>query len=181
MAWPADPEEHAKRVAALGLGGNVGDVPAVMAQALRALDAADDVAVTAVSRLYRTPPWGPVDQPWFFNCCALIETRLAARDLLALCLDVEAGLKRRRNAPGETRWGPRRIDIDVLLYGEDAIDLPELTVPHPRMTERGFVLVPLAEIAPTLQIKGVSVADWAMRSDRSGIEVMPGGRDWWRD
>ncbi len=137
--------------AALGLGGNLGDPVAAMARALQALEARDDTVVTAVSRLYRTPPWGKTDQDWFFNACAAVETTLAPEALLDVGLAIERSMKRERLE----RWGPRTIDIDVLLWGDETIAGERLTVPHPRMTERAFVLMPLADILLTPSSAGV--------------------------
>ncbi|TPW31954.1 2-amino-4-hydroxy-6-hydroxymethyldihydropteridine diphosphokinase [Pararhizobium mangrovi] len=162
--------------AALGLGGNVGDPPSAMARALAMLDARADCAITAVSRLHRTPPWGKTDQAWFVNACALLETRLEPLVLLEACLEIERALKRVR---GE-RWGPRTIDIDVLTYGDAALAMSGLTLPHPRMTERGFVLVPLAEIAPDLVVDGRTVAEWAEHAERAGIEPASDDAQWWK-
>ncbi len=111
-------------VAALGLGGNVGDVASAFVEALALLGSAPGVNLTALSSVYRTPPWGKLDQPDFLNLAALVETTLPARALLALCLDVERGLGRERRE----RWGPRLIDIDILTYGEATIDEPDLKV-----------------------------------------------------
>jgi 2-amino-4-hydroxy-6-hydroxymethyldihydropteridine diphosphokinase len=149
----------------LGLGGNIGDVAASFVYALGRLDAAPGVRVARVSSVYRTPPWGKRDQPDFLNMAALVETTLGARDLLALCLDVERGRGRRRLE----RWGPRTLDIDILTYGESRIDEPDLKVPHPRIAERAFVLAPLAEIAPQLAIGGRTVEAWLALSDREGV------------
>jgi len=154
-------------VAALGLGGNVGDVAAAFIEALARLGTTQGVNLTAWSSVYRTPPWGKLDQPDFLNMAALVETTLPARALLALCLEVERGLGRERRE----RWGPRLIDIDILTYGEATIDEPDLKVPHPRLAERAFVLVPLAEIAPRLVIGGRTVADWLTRVNRAGVEI----------
>ena len=154
-------------VAALGLGGNVGDVADAFVEALARLGAAQGVTLTAWSSVYRTPPWGKLDQPDFLNLAALVETTLPARALLALCLDVERGLGRERRE----RWGPRLIDIDVLTYGAATIDEPNLKVPHPRLTERAFALAPLAEIAPRLTVGGRTVTDWLTRVERAGVEI----------
>ncbi|WP_200814152.1 2-amino-4-hydroxy-6-hydroxymethyldihydropteridine diphosphokinase [Rhizobium oryzae] len=162
-------------VAALGLGGNIGDPPAAMAEALRQLDRRDDCRVTAVSKLYSTPPWGKTDQADFFNCCALVETSLEPEALLDVCLSIERGMKRVRLE----RWGPRTIDIDVLTYGTREQKTEKLEVPHPRMTERGFVMKPLADIAPDLPVKGRKVRDWLEEADTGGIKVA-GDQDWWR-
>jgi 2-amino-4-hydroxy-6-hydroxymethyldihydropteridine diphosphokinase len=160
----------------LGLGGNIGDPEAAMAAALRSLDAHPDVRVMRVSSLYRTPPWGPVEQPDFLNAAAQVETVLPVRGLLELCLETERGLKRVRRE----RWGPRAIDIDILVYGEEAIAEEELEVPHPRMLGRAFVLAPLAEIAPDLRLAGVTAADRLARLDSTGIVRLSPSPDWWR-
>jgi len=159
----------------LSLGGNLGDPAKSMGAALRMLDADADTRVTGVSSLYRTPPWGKLDQPDFLNAAAEISTGLVPRALLDLCLDAERRLKRVR----EERWGPRLIDIDILVFGDRIIHETGLEVPHPRMLERAFVLAPLAEIAPGLVVGGRSVADRLVAVDTSGIERLPSGRDWW--
>ncbi len=169
--------ERTRVIAAIGLGGNIGDPKATMARALRLLDSRDDIGIRTVSRLYRTPPWGKTDQAWFHNACALIETELDPHELLEVCLAVERQLDRIRT----DRWGPRTIDLDVLLHGDFLSDQAELTVPHPRMTERAFVMVPLADIAPQAVIKLQSVADWASLVDSVGIEALSADGSWWLD
>jgi 2-amino-4-hydroxy-6-hydroxymethyldihydropteridine diphosphokinase len=146
-----------------------------MGAALRMLDGGAETRVTAVSSLYRTPPWGKLDQPDFLNAAAAVETALSPRALLDLCLDVERRLKRVR----EERWGPRLIDIDILVFGDRVIHETGLEVPHPRMLERAFVLAPLAEIAPGLSVGGRSVSERLVAVDISGIERLPSGREWW--
>lgn len=167
--------EEGLYVAALGLGGNIGDPPAAMAEALRQLDARGDCRVAAVSRLYSTPPWGKTDQADFFNCCALVETRVDPEDLLEVCLSIERAMKRVRLE----RWGPRIIDIDILTYGPRELKTSKLEVPHPRMTERGFVIKPLADVAPDLVVKGRMVRDWLQDVDTVGIKVAEESQDWW--
>ncbi|MDP9839426.1 2-amino-4-hydroxy-6-hydroxymethyldihydropteridine diphosphokinase [Neorhizobium huautlense] len=162
--------------ATLGLGGNLGDPKASMAEALRLLDGREDCRVLAVSKLYSTPPWGKTDQADFFNCCALIETTLAPEDLLATGLSIEKDMKRERLE----RWGPRTIDIDVLTYGDVERDTQPLQLPHPRMTERAFVLMPLADIAADQMIKGKPVSSWLALVNADGITVADENRDWWR-
>ncbi|SIR01274.1 2-amino-4-hydroxy-6-hydroxymethyldihydropteridinediphosphokinase [Rhizobium sp. RU35A] len=162
--------------ATLGLGGNIGDPRAAMAAALQALDGREDCRVIAVSRLYRTPPWGKIDQADFVNSCAMVETRLSPKELLDLCLSIERGMKRVRLE----RWGPRTIDIDVLTYGAFQVHEEGLDVPHPRMVERGFVLMPLADIAPDLVVLGKTVSAWLSQADTAGIEVSDDATDWWR-
>ncbi|QPC92763.1 2-amino-4-hydroxy-6-hydroxymethyldihydropteridine diphosphokinase [Mesorhizobium sp. INR15] len=159
----------------LSLGGNLGHPAKSLGAALRMLDADDDTRVTAVSSLYRTPPWGKLDQPDFLNAAAEISTALAPRALLDLCLDAERKLKRVR----EERWGPRLIDIDILVFGDQVIQETGLEVPHPRMLERAFVLTPLAEIAPSLVVGGRSMAERLTAVDTAGIERLSSGRDWW--
>ncbi len=145
-----------------------------MATALRILDADPETTVVAVSSLYRTPPWGKTDQPDFLNAAAELKTQRSPRGLLELCLDVERRLKRVR----QERWGPRLIDMDILVFGDRVIDEPGLVVPHPRMLERAFVLVPLAEIDPDLRLGGIPVTDRLAAIEAAGIEKLP-GRDWW--
>jgi 2-amino-4-hydroxy-6-hydroxymethyldihydropteridine diphosphokinase len=169
------PSEPFRR-AALGLGGNIGDPVRAMADALQALDGRADCRVAAVSRLYRTPPWGKTDQDWFFNACALVETTLSPEALLDTCLGIERDMKRER----KERWGPRTIDIDVLTYEGVAQAGGRLELPHPRMTGRGFVLMPLADIAPAMEVEGRAVADWLNEADVAGIEPASAGPEWWR-
>lgn len=160
----------------LSLGGNLGDPGKAMGEALRLLDSDSDTKVIAVSSLYRTPPWGKLDQPDFLNAAAEVLTGKAPRAFLDLCLDAERRLKRERNE----RWGPRLIDIDILLFGDWRVSETGLEIPHPRMTERAFVMVPLAEIAPDLEIDGKRISDRLKVVDRSGIKRVAGGKNWWK-
>ena len=123
----------------LSLGGNLGDPAKAMGAALRLIEADAETDVVAVSSLFRTPPWGKLDQPDFLNVAAEVLTGLAPRAFLDLCLEAERRLKRERRE----RWGPRLIDIDILMFGERSISEPGLELPHPRMSQRAFVLVPL--------------------------------------
>ena len=141
--------------ATLGLGGNLGDPVAAFAAALARLRAHAAVELKTVSSVWRTAPWGKLDQPEFRNMAVLIETSLPADDLLALCLAIERESGRERRE----RWGPRTLDIDILTYGGETIDRPGLQVPHPRIAERAFVLAPLAEVAPGIMVGGRSVAE----------------------
>jgi 2-amino-4-hydroxy-6-hydroxymethyldihydropteridine diphosphokinase len=163
--------------AALGLGGNIGDPPAAMAQALRQLDRHPHCKLVAVSRLYKTPPWGKTDQAEFFNCCALLETELLPEDLLDLCLSIERDMKRIRLE----RWGPRTIDIDLLTYDGCETSTERLQLPHPRMAERAFVLMPLNDVAPNLNIGEQTVAACLERIDVGGIRLARDDREWWRE
>ena len=132
-------------LAYVGLGSNLGDREATL---LRAADAIDAVRLSPV---IETEPWGYTDQPRFLNAVAELETELSPRELLELLLDVERRLGRTREG---RRYGPRTIDLDLLLYGDEVIDEPGLQVPHPRLEERRFVLEPLAELVPELKIPG---------------------------
>ncbi len=160
----------------VSLGGNLGDPEKAMAAALGMLDAHPHVRVSAVSSLYRTPPWGKLDQPHFMNAAAELSTSLQPQQLLELCLETERRLKRVR----EERWGPRLIDIDILIFDDRIIHEAGLEVPHPRMLERAFVLAPLAELAPGLDIGGRPVEKRVAAVDTGGIERLASGREWWR-
>lgn len=163
------------KTATLGLGGNLGEPVHAMAVALRALDQRSDCRVVAVSRLYRTPPWGKTDQSYFFNACAEIQTTLGPEALLDVCLDIEREMKRERIE----RWGPRTLDIDVLTYADVVQSAPRLELPHPRMTDRGFVLMPLADFAPDMLVEGTNVLEWLAKADVQGIEVADQSSAWW--
>jgi 2-amino-4-hydroxy-6-hydroxymethyldihydropteridine diphosphokinase len=135
----------------VGLGSNLGDCAGTIGRAVNALNAREGVAVVDVSSMYRTAPvGGPKDQPQFVNAAAALDTALSPRELLEACMEIERALGRTRGAD-EVRWGPRTIDIDILLYGDEIVRERGLSIPHPRMHERGFVLAPLAEIAPDLR------------------------------
>ena len=153
--------------AALSLGGNIGDVRVTIASALRRLETAG-VRLIARSSDYRTRPWGKTDQPDFTNVSAVVETALPPLQLLATCLDVERQLGRVRHE----RWGPRVIDIDLIAYDDVSMETPDLTLPHRHAHERGFVLIPLAEIAPDLLIGDRTVAELAARFAHDSIEKL---------
>lgn len=161
--------------ALLGLGGNVGDPVRAMSRALQTLAGHPQCRVVAVSRLYRTPPWGKTDQAPFFNAAARVATALGAVPLLDLALGIEQANRRVR----AERWGPRTLDIDILDYDGMVVASEQLTLPHPRMKERAFVLMPLADIAPDYRIDGRPVTEWLAQVDCAGIEVIDEGRDWW--
>jgi len=160
----------------LSLGGNLGEPAKAMGAALRMLDEDPLTRVVAVSSLYRTPPWGKLDQPDFLNTAAGIMTRQSPHGLLDLCLEAERALKRVR----KERWGPRIVDIDVLTFDDISVHETGLELPHPRMLDRAFVLVPLAEIAPKLVMGGKTIAEHAAAIDRAGIEKLPAGSGWWK-
>jgi 2-amino-4-hydroxy-6-hydroxymethyldihydropteridine diphosphokinase len=151
----------------LGLGGNVGDSRATLDCAVAMLNDGRDIKVLARSSDYQTPPWGVESQAPFVNLCLAVETTLAPRQLLSRIHEVEQSLGRDRAS--ETRWGPRTCDIDILSYDNTALNEPDLTLPHPRMFERGFVLMPLAEIAPDAVIGGRLVMDALQAADITGI------------
>jgi 2-amino-4-hydroxy-6-hydroxymethyldihydropteridine diphosphokinase len=157
--------------ALLALGGNLGDVSDTLDRAIAAFCDGEEMRLLARSSDYRTPPWGVEDQPPFINLCIAVETGLTPHTLLARAQAVERKLGRERSK--ERRWGPRPIDIDLLAYDDLALDTPDLTLPHPRLFERAFVLVPLAEIAPERIIGGIKVRDALARVDRAGIERLP--------
>jgi len=156
--------------ALLGLGGNVGDVRATLTEAIALFADGQHVKLIARSSDYRTPPWGVTDQPPFINLAIAVETTLPPRALLTRALNVERALDRDRAR--ERRWGPRTIDIDLIAYDDLALDEPALTLPHPRLFERAFVLVPLAEIVPDRTIAGRRVRDALAAIDPAGIEKL---------
>jgi 2-amino-4-hydroxy-6-hydroxymethyldihydropteridine diphosphokinase len=157
--------------ALLALGGNMGPVRDTLDRAIAMLCDGTDIRLIARSSDYSTPPWGVADQPPFINLCIAVETNLAAHALLARAQAVEHALGRDRAQ--EHHWGPRPIDIDLLAYDDLALDEPELTLPHPRLFERAFVLVPLAEIAPERVIAGTHVRDALAAVDVRGIWKLP--------
>jgi 2-amino-4-hydroxy-6-hydroxymethyldihydropteridine diphosphokinase len=154
----------------IALGGNVGDVRSSFDQAIAKLCDGAMVRLLARSSDYRTPPWGVTDQPPFINAVISVATALEPHALLSRAQECERALGRDR--AHERHWGPRRIDLDVLAYDDLAVDDATLTLPHPRMFERAFVLVPLAEIAPDLVIAGLRVRDALTRVDVAGVEKL---------
>ena len=146
-------------LAYVGLGANVGDRDGQIREAAGLIGAA------RISSLIETEPWGLVDQPSFLNAAAEIETGLSARAFLDRLLAVERRLGRLRTGK---HWGPRTIDLDLLLFGDETIDEPGLTVPHPYLLERAFALEPLRELAPTLEIPGNGTVEEALAELQSG-------------
>jgi 2-amino-4-hydroxy-6-hydroxymethyldihydropteridine diphosphokinase len=155
----------------IALGGNIGDVRATFERAIACVCRDEAVRLVARSADYRTPPWGMTEQPPYINAAIAVTTSLSPHDLLARTMDCECrlGLDRTR----KQHWGPRNIDIDILAYDDLALNDQDLTLPHPHVLERAFVLLPLAEIAPERMIAGIKVKDALARLDASGIERLP--------
>lgn len=128
----------------ISIGSNIGERNVYLAQAVQVLNQRTDTTVEKVSSVYETAPVGYTDQAAFLNMVISIQTTLSARDLLVVCQEIEHELGRERTI----RWGPRTVDLDILLYNQDNIEMENLVIPHPRMAERAFVLIPLLEIAP---------------------------------
>ena len=147
-------------LAYIGIGSNLGDKVEYIKQALSELEASEGIRLLRVAAFYETAPWGNTNQDWYLNTVAEIHCQLPPKRLLEVCLAIENRLGRMR----EVRWGPRTLDLDILLYGQENIDLPELQVPHPRLAERAFVLVPLAELRPDLLLTQGTVQELAERS-----------------
>jgi len=159
--------------ALLALGGNVGNSRVILDRAVAMMCDGQEVRLLARSADYLTPPWGFKYQAPFINLCIAVETTLSPRDLLARAQEVELQLGRDR--AHEKRWGPRTADIDIIAYGDVEMDELGLTLPHPRLFERAFVLRPLAEIAPDRVIAGQKVRDALAKVDTAGIKRLPPG------
>ena len=152
----------------IGLGSNIGDGPEIIQQALDGLAQNDAIDVLRVSSLYRTAAWGRPDQPDFTNAVAEITTTLSGQQLLQSLLQLELELGRTRDTG---HWGPRLIDLDLLTYADEQISSPKLTVPHPRMHERAFVLIPLLELESDFQIPGLGRAqEWQKKLEKQLIQ-----------
>jgi len=167
----ADP---VKKTVYLSLGSNLDDRAKNLSDAIAALANAR-VRVVRVSSVYETEPVGYLEQPWFLNCAVQVETELGALELLRALRGIETQMGSKKLIAK----GPRQIDMDILLYGNEVIDTPELQVPHPRMHLRRFVLQPLAEIAPDTQhpVSHLSIADLLARTpDKSAVRVAAGLR-----
>lgn len=149
----------------LSLGSNIGDKENHLNMAVDILGSSEGIEVSSVSSFYETDPWGFEDQDAFLNIAVEVKTSLSPEELLKMCQFVESELKRVRLV----HWGPRTIDVDILTYEDYTSQSAELTVPHPRMTERGFVLVPLAELAPELIVNNRTVSEWLSEVDQTGI------------
>jgi 2-amino-4-hydroxy-6-hydroxymethyldihydropteridine diphosphokinase len=157
--------------ALIALGGNVGDVRATFQKAIANICGMAQAALLARSSDYATPPWGDVQQERFVNACIEIDTSLDPHALLFTLQKIET--KFGRDRAKEQRWGPRTLDLDLIAYDDVSIQKPELTLPHPRLFERAFVLVPLAEISPDRVIGGRSIASALATLSTEGIERLP--------
>jgi 2-amino-4-hydroxy-6-hydroxymethyldihydropteridine diphosphokinase len=155
----------------IALGGNVGDVRATFQKAIPHICGMAQAALVARSSDYATPPWGDAQQDRFINACIAIETSLDPHALLFVLHKVET--KFGRDRAHERRWGPRTLDLDIIDYDDMHLDKPELTLPHPRLFERAFVLVPLAEIAPDRPIAGQTPRQALAGLATDGIERLP--------
>jgi 2-amino-4-hydroxy-6-hydroxymethyldihydropteridine diphosphokinase len=154
----------------IALGGNVGDVRATFDRAIALVCDGTVVRLLVRSADYHTPPWGVVDQAPFVNAAIAVTTSLSPHELLVRTKATERALG--RDSTRERRWGPRPIDLDILAYDDVELHEPDLTLPHPYMFERAFVLVPLAEIAPDRIIAGIRIRDALARLDAKGIEKL---------
>jgi 2-amino-4-hydroxy-6-hydroxymethyldihydropteridine diphosphokinase len=152
-----------------GFGSNVGDKLANVSVAIAALQTSGLVHQFKASSTYRTAPWGDVEQDWFINACAIGVSPAAPQDLLACCQTIESRMGREPTR----RWGPRKIDIDILFYDDLHVEKPGLQLPHKELLNRAFVLVPLLEIRPDLEVLGVQLADALTRLAHADIERYP--------
>lgn len=158
--------------ACIGIGSNLDNPVDQVRRALAALEKIDATRLIAASSLYRNPPMGPSEQPDYINAAATLLTRLAPRDLLSRLQDLERRQGRAQNT--RQRWGPRRLDLDILTYGHRTIAEQALQIPHPGISERNFVLLPLLEIAPQLHIPGLGlVRKLVLEVDASRLEKIP--------
>lgn len=152
----------------IGLGSNLGCKVGNIRRAIRLLASDERIQNVELSSFYKTDPVGGVEQDWFVNAVARFDTELSARELLSLCLEVERELKRVR---GE-RWGPRTLDIDILFFGDERIEEEDLAVPHPRIRERAFVLVPLLELDADLAMDGVALSESLSQVKGQAVEKL---------
>jgi 2-amino-4-hydroxy-6-hydroxymethyldihydropteridine diphosphokinase len=154
--------------AVFGLGSNVGDKAANIDRAIALLTAPGDVRLVRRSRIYRTAPWGVADQDWFANACIAIASELSPRSLLERCQGVENDMLRVR----AHKWGPRVIDIDILSYRDETVSEPDLVIPHPYISKRAFVLIPLRDVAPDFELDGLTISDMLATLDASDVAAL---------
>jgi 2-amino-4-hydroxy-6-hydroxymethyldihydropteridine diphosphokinase len=150
----------------ISLGSNIPPKADYIGQALKLIVERGIGMNMLASHFYQTPPWGKTDQDWFLNACAVVETTKSPEECLDALMQIEEEMGRVR----KEHWGPRVIDLDILLYDNVRIYTDKLKVPHPYMLQRAFVLVPLAEIVPEIMIEGKKILDWMLRLDCSGIQ-----------
>ena len=159
--------------AVLGLGSNVGERQVALAAAVDALRAYPGIEIIAASPLYESAPWGLTSQQDFLNAAVRVATSLGPADLLAAILAIEVSLGRVRRE----KWGPRLIDIDILVFGNEIIDVPGLTVPHPHLTERVFALAPLVDVMPDAIVAGKPTRQWLAQLECKDLKTIA-GPDW---
>jgi len=152
----------------IALGSNLGDKAANLDKAIDLLTAPGDVRLVARSRNFATEPWGKTDQDWFVNACIAVATELSARTLLGRCQEIE----QRMGRVTTEKWGPRIIDLDLLIYGDSVIREPDLVLPHPHIADRAFVLAPLMDIAPEVMIGDRSVRQLFDAIDLGGVRPL---------
>ena len=153
----------------LGLGSNLGESNQLLQQAVDALTQFEEIQLVAMSSLYKSAPMGPQDQPDYVNAVCQISTTLQPHELLVYCQNIENQFGRDRDSV--ERWGPRTLDIDILLFDGLQVNLPDLVIPHIGMAQREFVLVPLFEIVPTLIMPdGQPIAKWVSTCSLDGLK-----------
>lgn len=151
----------------LALGSNIGDKKKHLKSAIDIINSNENIKLNKISSLYKTAPIGYTEQDWFLNAVIEIDTNLKPLELLDVCQFVETELKRKRII----HWGPRTIDVDVLLFNEEEINHDRLLVPHPRMHERAFVMIPLSEINPNALVKGKTASYYKSILENQEIEI----------
>lgn len=154
------------KLAYLSLGSNIGDKKKYLYDAIKLLDGYKGIRIVKLSSLYETSPWGYTEQDLFMNLVVLIETSLSPVELLDCCQFIEQELGSVRLI----KWGPRVIDVDILLFEDETINTERLTIPHPFMTERDFVMIPLCEIAKDLKIDGITVETIIQKFDQKALK-----------
>ena len=152
----------------IALGSNLGDKTSNIDRAIELLTEPGDIRLVRRSRNFATDPWGKLDQDWFVNACVAVRTKLAPRDLLHRCKDIE----RRMGRVATEKWGPRIIDLDLLIYRDSVLDEPDLVLPHPHIADRAFVLAPLMDIAPDVIVQGKSVRELFGVVDKEGVRPL---------
>jgi 2-amino-4-hydroxy-6-hydroxymethyldihydropteridine diphosphokinase len=168
MASTSDSRRSADFDCIIALGSNLGDKAGNIDTAVGLLTEPGDIRLVARSRNFATEPWGKTDQDWFVNACIAVATELSARALLERC----QGIERRMGRVATEKWGPRIIDLDLLVYGDSAVNEPDLVLPHPHIATRAFVLAPLMDIAPDLSIGEKRVRELFAAIDLGGVRPL---------